>query len=61
MSNKDTAMQERCIYCGKEQYAMAVYSISYGKSECVWCGKIPPILTVEEYNKEIKKQQNKES
>jgi uncharacterized CHY-type Zn-finger protein len=44
-----TAMQTRCIYCRREQYAPAVYSISMGKEPCVWCGKTPPKMTYAEY------------
>ena len=47
--DKDIAMQNYCIYCNREQYAMAVYEISYGKHPCVWCGKTPPKMTYEEY------------
>ena len=43
------AMQTRCIYCHKEQYAPAVYPISIGKSGCAWCGKIPPKMNYDEY------------
>ena len=49
MSDKDTAMQIRCIYCHKEQYAPAVYDISQGNHPCVWCGATPPKMTVAEY------------
>jgi hypothetical protein len=31
-------MQVRCIYCLREQYAMAVFEVSHGRSPCVWCG-----------------------
>ncbi len=43
------AMQTRCIYCHKEQYAPAVYLISIGEHPCCWCGKTPPKMTYEEY------------
>lgn len=43
------ALQEHCIYCGREQYAPAVLDISEGKHPCVWCGRIPPVLTEQEY------------
>lgn len=42
------AMQPRCIYCKREQYAPAVYSISHGEHPCVWCGKIPPVFKTEQ-------------
>ena len=51
---KDIAMQSRCIYCKKEQYAMAVHSISHGKHPCVWCGKTPPVLTQKEWLEKLK-------
>ena len=47
------AMQIRCIYCKKEQYAPAVWSISYGKHPCVWCGKTSPKLNEKEYRKKL--------
>lgn len=49
------AMQEKCIYCGKEQYKPAVWSISHGEHPCVWCGKVPPTMTVAEYMQELSK------
>lgn len=49
MNEKEIAMQTRCIYCRKEQYSPAVYPISMGESGCCWCGKIPPKLTVKQY------------
>lgn len=50
---KDIAMQVKCIYCGREQYAIAVYDISYGKHPCVWCGKTPPILTEKKWREKL--------
>ena len=44
-------MQMRCIFCGKEQYAPAVFDISHGKRPCCWCGKTPNQMTVDEYSK----------
>jgi len=49
MPDIDTAMQNRCIYCKREQYAMAVYAISQGEHPCVWCGKTPPKMSYGEY------------
>lgn len=50
-----TAMQVRCIYCKREQYAPAVYPISHGEAGCSWCGKVPPVFTTdEEYYKALK-------
>jgi len=48
------AMQVRCIYCKKEQYSSAVLLISRGEHPCVWCGKVPPILTEKEYYEKLK-------
>jgi hypothetical protein len=53
---EDVAMQARCIYCKREQYAIAVYDISYGKHPCVWCGKTPPKLTQKEYIIKLKEE-----
>jgi hypothetical protein len=47
--SEDIAMQTRCIYCHKEQYAPVVYPISMGEHPCVWCGKTPPKMTYVEY------------
>ena len=52
MSN-DVAMQSRCIYCKREQYAMRVWSISQGKAGCAWCGKTPPKMTQVEWVKAL--------
>jgi ribosomal protein S27E len=57
---KDIAMQSRCIYCKKEQYAMVVFDISHGEHPCVWCGKTPPVLTEAEYRKLLKTENGKE-
>ena len=54
MTEKEIAMQTRCIYCKKEQYAPAVYAISYGEHPCVWCGKTPPKLSYDEWHKKLK-------
>lgn len=51
----DIAMQVRCLYCRREQYAPAVWAISHGTHPCVWCGKTPPVLTPKEYEKELRK------
>jgi len=40
-------MQERCIYCKREQYAPAVHAISHGEHGCAWCGEVPGIFTNE--------------
>ena len=49
------AMQVRCIFCKREQYAPAVHSISNGEHACAWCGKTPPVFKTEEaYYKALK-------
>lgn len=53
-SEKAIAMQDRCIYCGMEQYGPAVWDISNGKCPCAWCGRIPPVLSVAEYTNILK-------
>ncbi len=55
---KIIAMQVRCIYCDREQYAPAVVPISEGKHPCVWCGKTPPVLTEKEYRDKMNKLHN---
>jgi len=47
--SKEIAMQARCIYCKREQYALAVWEISHSRHPCVWCGKTPPQMTEKEY------------
>lgn len=49
------AMQNRCIYCFREQYAIAVWEISHGRHPCVWCGKTPPVLTEQEFREAMQK------
>jgi len=48
------AMQEKCIYCSREQYKPIVWSVSHGECPCAWCGKVPPIMTIDEYKNKIK-------
>ncbi len=43
-------MQSRCVYCKREQYAPAVYSISLGEHPCVWCGEFSKPMTEQEYS-----------
>jgi hypothetical protein len=54
---KDIAMQTRCIFCSREQYAPAVWPISNGQAGCSWCGKVPPVLTDKQYYKKLKENQ----
>ena len=49
------AMQEYCVHCGCEQYAMAVFDISHGKHPCWWCGKMPKEMTEKEYYAKLRK------
>ncbi|MFH1004727.1 MAG: hypothetical protein V1781_04430, partial [Bacteroidota bacterium] len=58
MKEKNVAMQERCVFCGREQYAPAVYPISMGEQPCTWCGKISKKMTKFEYLKKLKKINN---
>lgn len=44
-----TAMQNRCLHCGKEQYAPAVYAISTHGEPCVHCGQKTEVMTVTQY------------
>ena len=55
------AMQVRCIYCRREQYALNVISVSYSKGGCSWCGKTPPVMTEEEYRAELTKDRRADS
>lgn len=49
------AMQEYCVHCGCEQYALAVFDISHGKHPCWWCGKMPKEMTEKEYYAKLRK------
>lgn len=51
LTKEQIVMQTRCIHCKREQYAIAVYSISHGKHPCVWCGKMSRKMTEDEYFK----------
>jgi hypothetical protein len=42
--DEDLVMQPRCIFCKREQYMPAVYSISHGEHPCCWCGCTPPVF-----------------
>ena len=48
------AMQEYCVHCGCEQYALAVRDISHGKHPCCWCGEMSEIMTYDEYYAKLK-------
>lgn len=52
-SMTEIAMQTRCVFCGREQYAMAVSAISKGEHPCVWCGEKSEPMTYEEYYKKL--------
>lgn len=47
MSNP--AMQTRCIHCGLEQYAPAVWELSTKGGSCPWCGERIVTMSEEEY------------
>lgn len=49
MDENNLAMQVRCVHCKREQYSLAVWSISNGESDCPWCGKASRKMTYEEY------------
>jgi hypothetical protein len=49
----EVEMQTRCTSCGREQYAMAVHSISHGEHPCVWCGVTPKPMNTDEYHKAL--------
>jgi hypothetical protein len=51
MNPNNIAMQERCIYCKREQYIPAVWEISHGERPCVWCGKTSKKMSESEYLK----------
>lgn len=54
MVKEDIAMQTRCVSCKREQYAMAVYSISRGEHPCVWCGVMGRKMSKEQYRNAMK-------
>ncbi len=43
------AMQVRCVWCFKEQYALAVMAVSYGEAPCVWCHRMSVKMTLDQY------------
>lgn len=53
MTHDDIAMQTRCLYCLREQYAFNVIPVSYGDAGCTWCGVVSREMTWNEYAKEI--------
>lgn len=54
MNNHDhIAMQTRCLYCLREQYAFSVIAVSYGDAGCAWCGAVSREMTWNEYSTEI--------
>ena len=44
------AIQIRCVWCHREQYAPAVYNVSLGKAGCSWCGKKSKKMTFKKYS-----------
>jgi uncharacterized CHY-type Zn-finger protein len=55
------AMQTRCVHCGREQYALAVWDISHGQHPCCFCGEMSEEMSVEEYNKKIREMRKNEN
>jgi hypothetical protein len=41
----DVVVQPRCVHCGMEHYALAVWAISHGHGACHNCGFTPPVFT----------------
>lgn len=54
----EIAMQVRCVHCGQEQYALAVWLVSHGEHPCCWCGKMSTEMSDEEYNSKLKEMRN---
>ena len=52
--DKNIAMQSRCVHCGQEQWAPAVWGISHGELTCAWCGGLSEKMTYEEYYQKLK-------
>lgn len=48
-------MQEKCVHCGREQYAPNVFNVSTGTARCVWCYRFSEKMTETEYLKALKK------
>jgi len=51
--SKEIAMQTRCVHCGKEQYAPAVWDISHGRHPCCWCGEMSTEMSDEEWRAKL--------
>jgi hypothetical protein len=48
-------MQPRCVYCKREQQAMAVYAVSHGNAGCAWCWRVPPVYyDIERYREALR-------
>ena len=61
LATEDVAMQTRCVHCKKEQYAVYVYNISFGKQGCAWCGKKSSPMSEPEYYKLLKTKRDEDS
>lgn len=59
-TEKEIAIQTRCIYCHQEQYGPAVMAVSRGLVPCAWCARIPPVLTEDEYREKLREKQDHE-
>lgn len=46
---EQTALQERCVHCKRQQYGPAVLGVSKGEDPCVWCGRMSKVMTDAEY------------
>lgn len=49
MTEQETYMQSRCIACGGELYALAVYDYSHGHARCHNCGNLGVPMSKDEY------------
>jgi hypothetical protein len=46
---EDVVMQTRCVACLHDQWAPAVFDVSFGERGCAWCGHVSRPLTEAEY------------
>jgi hypothetical protein len=49
VSGGEVAMQVHCVACLREQWAPAVFEVSFGMRPCAWCGHTSTMLGEEEY------------
>lgn len=43
------AMQNRCVWCRREQYAPHILQVSRGEAWCCWCGQMSVPMNVTQY------------